>query len=338
MNSPLTTILIIGTASESLKMLSNVLQDGGCRIRHVADGRSAIESARAERPTLILLETTLPDMSGHEVSEQLRADDRTRDVPIIFIGARGDAENDSLLKEEREQRRIVEEYNKELEAFAHTVAHDLKTPLADLMGYSEILFDTADVIQNHTMLEAVIGVKRSAQRGLNIIRELLVLASSRRQTIQLQAVDMVKVVENARQRLEMMIAEYHAEITVPAEMPVAMGYASWIEEVWVNYLSNGIKYGGKPPRLEVGATTQGDGTIRFWVRDNGDGISAEDRATLFNEFTRLTEVHAKGHGLGLSIVKRIVERLGGQVGVESEGSSGRGSEFYFTLFKPLNAD
>lgn len=329
MNSPTSTILIIGTASDSLKTLARVLQDGGSRIRYAADGRSAIESARAERPTLILLEATLP-----EVSEQLRADDGIRDVPILFIGA----ENNSLIEAEREQRRIVEEHNKELEAFAHTVAHDLKIPLADLMGYSEILFDMADVIQNHTMLEAVIGVKRSAQRGLNIIRELLVLASSRRQTIQLQAVDMAKVVENARQRLEMMIAEYHAEITVPAEMPTAMGYASWLEEVWVNYLSNGIKYGGKPPRLEVGATPQANGTIRFWVRDNGDGISVEDRASLFTEFTRLTEVHAKGHGLGLSIVKRIVERLGGQVGVESEGVPGGGSEFYFTLLKPLNAD
>lgn len=329
MTSPTSTILIVGTASDSLKMLAQVLQDGGSRVRFAADGRSALESARAETPTLIVLEAALP-----EVGEQLRADDRIRDVPILFIGA----ENNSLIEAEREQRKIVEEHNKELEAFAHTVAHDLKTPLADLMGYSEILFDMASVIQNHTVLEAVAGVKRSAQRGLNIIRELLVLASSRRQTVQLQAVDMVRVVENARQRLEMMIADYHAEIIVPAEMPTAMGYASWLEEVWVNYLSNGIKYGGKPPRLEVGAMPQGDGTIRFWVRDNGDGISAEDRATLFTEFTRLTEVHVKGNGLGLSIVKRIVERLGGQVGVESEGATGRGSEFYFTLLKPLHAD
>lgn len=333
MNSPTSTILIIGTASESLKRLAQVLQDGGSRIRYAADGRGALESAWAERPALILLEATL-----REVSEQLRADDRIRDVPILFIGAADGMENNSLIEAEREQRRVVEEHNKELEAFAHTVAHDLKTPLADLMGYSEILSDLADTIQDHTLLEAVAGVKRSTQRGLNIIRELLVLASSRRQTIQLQAVDMVKVVEDARQHLEMMIAEYHAEIALPTDMPAAMGYASWIEEVWVNYLSNGMKYGGRPPRLEVGARAEGDGMIRFWVRDNGDGLPAEGRATLFTEFTRLTEVHAKGHGLGLSIVKRIIERLGGQVGVESEGVSGKGSEFYFTLLKPLHAD
>ncbi len=110
---------------------------------------------------------------------------------------------------------------------------------------------------------------------------------------------------------------------------MALGYGPWVEEVWANYLSNAIQYGGRPPRVELGATEQADGMVRFWVRDNGPGLTPEEQARLFTPFTRLDQVRAKGHGLGLSIVRRIVEKLGGQVGVESE--VGRGSVFTFTL-------
>jgi two-component system sensor histidine kinase/response regulator len=81
--------------------------------------------------------------------------------------------------------------------------------------------------------------------------------------------------------------------------------------------------------MELGATPQSDTMIRFWVRDNGPGLTPEDQARLFLPFTRLDQARATGHGLGLSIVRRIVEKLGGQVGVESE--VGRGSIFFFTL-------
>jgi signal transduction histidine kinase len=74
---------------------------------------------------------------------------------------------------------------------------------------------------------------------------------------------------------------------------------------------------------------QPDGTVRFWIRDNGPGLTPEEQTRLFTPFTRLDQAHAKGHGLGLSIVRRIVEKLGGQVGVESK--VGQGSLFTFTL-------
>jgi signal transduction histidine kinase len=122
-----------------------------------------------------------------------------------------------------------------------------------------------------------------------------------------------------------------------------LGYAPWVEEVWANYLSNGCKYGGTPsaaPRLELGGDLlpilpAGDGQdgsmVRFWVHDSGDGLTSEQQNRLFTPFTRLDQARARGHGLGLSIVRRIVEKLGGQVGVESNGAPGQGSTFYFTL-------
>ncbi len=135
------------------------------------------------------------------------------------------------------------------------------------------------------------------------------------------------VAETLRRLAPPMIAEYQAEMFVPDTWPAALGYGPWVEEVWVNYIGNAIRYGGRPPRVELGAEAQPDGMVRFWVRDNGSGLMPEARARLLVPFTQLAQLHGKGHGLGLSIVQRIVDRLGGQVGVDSEGVPGRGSVF-----------
>jgi signal transduction histidine kinase len=186
--------------------------------------------------------------------------------------------------------------------------------------------------------EIVQSIQQSSRRMNNIIDELLLLASVRKkEDVQTVPLDMETVVENALDRLAYMVNEWQAEIVLPGAWPVAMGYGSWVEEVWANYISNAIKYGGRPPRVELGATAQSDGVIHFWVLDNGPGLTPEERDRLFTPFTRLDQASAKGHGLGLSIVRRIVERLGGQAGVESE--AGQGSRFYFTLpaAPPLNS-
>jgi signal transduction histidine kinase len=101
--------------------------------------------------------------------------------------------------------------------------------------------------------------------------------------------------------------------------------------VWVNYLSNALKYGGQPPQIELGAAEKSDGMVRFWVRDNGPGLRLDEQARLFTPFTKLSQAQTKGHGLGLSIVRRIVIKLGGEVGVESAGVAGQGCVFSFTL-------
>jgi two-component system sensor histidine kinase/response regulator len=147
----------------------------------------------------------------------------------------------------------------------------------------------------------------------------------------LEPLNMPPLVHDACDRLANMIDKRQAEIVVADAVtwPIALGHGPWVEEVWINYLSNAITYGGHPPRVEVGAEAQADNTVRFWVRDNGSGLSPEAQARLFTPFTRFDQVRTRGHGLGLSIVQRIVERLGGQVGMES--GVDQGSVFYFTL-------
>ncbi|MCP4542215.1 MAG: response regulator [Chloroflexi bacterium] len=223
--------------------------------------------------------------------------------------------------------------NDDLNAFAHTVAHDLKSPLSVVVGYAEMLkealWDKHNALTDEQVRHSLHEMTHTGRKMSNIVDELLMLSAVRQAEVQLTPVDLASTVAGAQQRLAYMIRKHQAEIIVNGDWPAALGHAPWIEEVWVNYLSNAIKYGGRPLRIELGATAQRDDTVRFWIRDNGTGISAEAQARLFTPFTRLDQVRADGHGLGLSIVQRIIEKLGGQVGVESE--VGQGSTFFFTL-------
>jgi two-component system sensor histidine kinase/response regulator len=170
-----------------------------------------------------------------------------------------------------------------------------------------------------------------AERMAVIIRELLVLASVRQKDVTLVIVDMDELAKNALKILAYQIEHSKAEIILPDEWPQVFGYPAWIEEIWTNYISNALKYGGNPPKVELGYTREEMGRVRFWVKDNGDGISPEQQEKLFATFSRLSRSDTKGYGLGLSIVQRIAARLDGEVGAESEGIPGKGSTFYFTL-------
>ena len=235
---------------------------------------------------------------------------------------------------ELEQRSAeLEKRNQELDAFAHMVAHDLKNPLATITGFTDLLLEESVEFPSpyNQCVERLKFVKQASEQMFNIVDALLILAGvSRHPEPVLRSLDMGRIVNQViEQRLAMMIADYQAKIVLPKQWPVAFGFATWIEEIWVNYLSNAIKYGGTPPQIKLGADPQNNEVIRFWVRDNGQGLEPQEQAKLFTPFTRLHKSRAKGHGLGLTIVQQIVEKLGGNVGVES--ASGKGSLFYFTL-------
>lgn len=229
------------------------------------------------------------------------------------------------------QQRTVElqAQNAELDAFANTVAHDLKNPIGAIASSTQLLTDYGDSLSKEELLQVAQVASRGAFNAARIIDNLLLLAQTQKMTIEQRPVNIAATVAHSLEILEKMIGEYQAEIITPDSWPQALGYAPWIEEVWVNYISNALKYGGRPPRVELGADKQSNGTIRFWVRDNGQGLTLAEQARLFIPFERLGQAEIKGHGLGLSIVRRIMEQLDGQVGVESE--PGQGSTFYFVL-------
>jgi signal transduction histidine kinase len=227
--------------------------------------------------------------------------------------------------------RDLEVHNEDLDAFAHTVAHNLKAPLTHIILAADLL----DLNKNSMSMDCVNYVGTIVNYGrkmTEIIDDLLLLAEVRaREELLLLPLNMARLVRDVELRLKSLITQYNARITILSieTWPQVVGYAPWIEEVWTNYITNGLKYGGRPPQLEIGCVILPNNRVRFWVRDNGDGIPAEEQPALFQPFSRLKAPGVEGHGLGLSIVRRIVEKLGGEVCVESQ--LGEGSEFSFIL-------
>jgi two-component system sensor histidine kinase/response regulator len=349
-------ILVVDDNPINLHLLTNILKKHGHRVRPATDGVQALVAARLNPPDLILLDVVMPEMDGYRVCQHLKTEEKTRDIPVLFISALEATEEkvkafglggvDFITKpfkaEEvlarvethlrlRALRRELAEEISELDAFAQTVARNMKSPLSLIAGYADYLAGSMPGMEAAQIVDILDQIRRAAHDAANIADELLLLARVRKDEVELTPVDMEAVLLRSLDHLEGRIKECGAQVILPQQWPFALGQAPWLEAVWFHYLSNGLKYGGSPPRLELGSTPQPNRMIRFWVRDNGQGLTAEEKAGLFTEFARAAQIQGKGHGLGLSIVHRIVDKLGGRVGVESQ--KGRGSTFWFELLQ-----
>lgn len=222
--------------------------------------------------------------------------------------------------------------NEELDAFAHTVSHNLKNPISAIIGWSELNMRYVDQVPKKDVVEGMQYIDGLARHANDIISALLLLATISRDEVELKPLNMYNILDDALARLQPNIEKAKATIKLPdsSSFPGCLGYQQWIEEIWVNYISNALKYGGQPPEIEFGAEQPSDGCARYWIKDNGEGLQQNELDKLFVPFSRLPKTATvEGHGLGLSIVLRIVEKLGGEVGVTSK--IGHGTTFSFTL-------
>jgi len=274
--------------------------------------------------------TALFDNNGQENGKLLVLKDITHRV----LAEERIRETNEMLKIEIEEK---EKLISDLDAFSHTVAHDLKNMLGVIVSASGLLRSgIKDGFASEEILEINEMISESATKTMHITRELLSLASVRQQEISPVPVNMQRVVADSVTRLKSMINEYSATLIFPDVWPNVLGYEAWLEEVWINYISNALKYGGSPPIIQIGYVLQDDHRVKYWIKDNGKGLTREQIDLLFNKFTRLETLRVEGHGLGLSIVKRIVEKLNGEVGIESKSIPGQGSTFFFIL--PLSPE
>jgi len=235
-------------------------------------------------------------------------------------------------QEEREKLfSELESKNAELERFTYTVSHDLKSPLITIKGFLGLL--SQDVEQNsNTKLNSYISrITNAADKMQQLLDELLELSRIGRLEAKRERVSLKELTNEVLELLAGGIAEKKIAIKVSPDLPDVYGERPRLLEVMQNLIDNAIKHTGDhpEPHIEIGVRQDGNTTVCY-VSDNGKGIDPRYHEKVFGLFDKL-ENESDGTGIGLAIVKRIVEVHGGRIWVESDGSTGRGATFCFTV-------
>lgn len=172
-------------------------------------------------------------------------------------------ERQRLLAELAGKAAELEQMNRELDGFYHAMAHQIQELLSQMIGYAGFIEMNYRDRLGSEIQSLLRRVPQSGHKMSNVISEVMLLASVRSGDMAQIPLDMKRLIAEARKRVRFSVEEYHGEMVMPDSWPVAAGYPSWIEEVWVNYISNGLKYDGSPPRLVLGFDELEHGMIRF---------------------------------------------------------------------------
>lgn len=228
----------------------------------------------------------------------------------------------------------LERRNEELDAFSFAMAHDLSNLLTVVTGYTETLSDDYEDILPPDAQDMLTTIHRKTKTMNSVIENLLLLAHLRDATQTIEPTDITQVIQAAIERMENKITTRQMKVTIEPDIPPALTYGPWIEEVFANLIDNAVKYiGSNNPdpciRIRGFHRTDREKRVRYEVIDNGLGIQPEHTGQVFQVFGRFHKCEADGFGLGLSIASRILSKLGGDIGVES--TPGGGSVFWFDL-------
>ncbi|MEO6033747.1 MAG: PAS domain S-box protein [Verrucomicrobiota bacterium] len=231
-----------------------------------------------------------------------------------------------------ERTLALRETNDQLESFVYSIAHDLRAPLRSMQGFSQILIDDHAVALDETGRNFLARINNSAEFMDKLILDLLAFGRTARAEMEFEAVDVRKAWDNALFQCGTEIELTKAKVESAAEFPSVRAHEATLSQALANLLSNSLKFipPGVQPRIRFW-TEENGGAIRLWIEDNGVGISKEHQERVFRVFERLHGARYPGTGIGLSIVRKGVERMNGKIGLESE--PGKGTRFWIELPK-----
>lgn len=358
------TILLVDDRIENLISLEDILEADHRKFIRATSGNEALKTAlKTDNIGLIMLDVQMPEMDGFEVAQLLQSNPKTKDISIIFVTAinkdqqfvmRGFEEGavDYLQKpldvdvtkakvnvfeklyHSRQQLKKtagdLARINKQLEQFVYIVAHDLKSPLSGIVTMLSVLEHDSTIVKHDRIKSYVDLMSNAANHLASMITSILEYS---RQSIEQQAMEDVNVKEMVTQITKLLYPPAHIKIKVDSKLPVMRTRKFKLMQVFQNLISNAIKYNDKPEgMIEVGCLDKGN-CYEFYVRDNGQGVSEKDQASLFKLFqTGSNKSNADSStGVGLNLLKVLVEEQGGQIGVFSE--PGNGSRFWFEWMK-----
>lgn len=232
----------------------------------------------------------------------------------------------------RERTAQLEEINQELKAFSYSISHDLKAPLRAIQGFAIALQEDYAEALDEMGQEYTTRLAASAEQMEQLIQDLLAYSRLSRADIQKQQVDLTLIVDNkAIEKLQLETSKKSAKITVERSLLSVFSNRTILEQVIANLLSNALKFVPADTQPQIRIWTENRGNwVRMWIEDNGIGIEPQHQERIFRVFERLHGNESyPGTGIGLAIVKKGIERLGGKCGVESELD--RGSRFWLEL-------
>ena len=359
-------ILVVDDVQQNIQVVGAMLRQAGYSIMPATSGGAALQRVQKKLPDLILLDFMMPDLDGLEVCRRLKAEAATRDVPVIFLTASNEMNHlvqaleagavDYVTKpfnppellarvrthlELKHSRDMILRYSRQLaqlnnekNEFMGIVAHDLRSPLGTIQGFAEVLLEDSQMPRAESE-DFARRILDTARRMAEMVRNLLDANRIERgeMTVSLAPCELSELLRSvvrayqpraAAKQQTIHLDDSAGPLTANADRNVTV-------QVLENLLSNAIKY--SPPGKNISARLRlVDGAARCEVQDDGPGLSADDQQKLFGKFARLSAKPTGGEhatGLGLSIVKKMVEAMNGRVWCESE--AGKGALFVVEL-------
>jgi two-component system sensor histidine kinase/response regulator len=359
-------ILVVDDIQKNIQVVGGILSEAGFEVMPATSGAQAFERIKTQLPDLILLDFMMPEVNGIEVCKRLKGNPATKKIPVIFLTASNEMEHlveafaagavDYVtkpfqaaellarvrthleLKKAREalwhygQR--LHELNDEKNEFLGIVAHDLRSPLSNII--TSVNMVATDRAMARAQVDEFLGIiQTSAQHMLHLVENLMDVNAIEqgRMKIDIAPCELGELLRGVTSNYQTKARAKSQKLAVSeGEGPlVAMADPHSTIQVFDNLVSNAIKYTPSGKRIDVRLLRR-NGVIRCEVQDQGPGVTKDDLTKMFGKFARLSARPTAGEpstGLGLSIVKRMVEAGGGKVWCESE--PGQGAKFIVEL-------
>lgn len=358
------SILIVDDLPNNLRLLSIMLTEKGYQVRKAINGQMALNTVRSLIPDLILLDINMPDLNGYQVCEQLKADEKTREIPVIFISALDDVldkvkafqvggvdyiskpfqgeevmariENQltiscqkKQLQNEIQERQKAEET---LEIYLHAVSHDLRNPVIAMSMLLNNLIKNSAAETKEVSLQILQQMASSCDRQLTLIDSLVETRQNDLWgvSLQLQPLSVYEIGQQISQEWELRLKEHQASLInhFSPDLPLVKADAHHLWRVFENLLANAIKHNSDGVMITLSAK-QEENYLRCSIADNGSGISEEQKKQLFDRYQRGNTNNHISLGLGLYLCRQIIHAHGGEIGIINNDE--KGSQFWFTL-------
>lgn len=343
-NQSLPIILIVDDVAQNIQVVGNTLRNKlKCELTFATSGSQALDRISKTPPDLILLDVMMPEMDGYEVCDILKADPKTREIPVIFLTAKTETEDivkgfsaggadyvtkpfntDELLARVKtqlalkSQKDLIQQQNNEQKELLHVLCHDLSNPFSSILDGLQLIHDMDSLSEFKPYL---LNAVRNGLDVIDLVRKIRKL-SDKEEDFRLNSVLLIDLVNESRMMLEAKFEAKKVElvINVEPEVRVVVETVSFVNSVLNNLLTNALKFSNSGSTITVSAAHGDDSKVIIKIVDTGIGMPGNILDNIFNvnkNTTRPGTMGEPGTGFGMPLVKKFIEAYDGDIKVES---------------------